>query len=205
MAREGRGGSRSAGGTIRPAAAPVCGEGPAGPLSTWYASRGVRRARLGAFRRGRPRAALGDADQGWGLIQPYEALTASPDQRRPGPTAPNQKDAGTQASAATPVRPMSASTDPLDPVREQALWWTGDPYPDVAHTFGRLRDAGHQLHLVTARDVAGAEAGMAATRHWLGANGLEVDSVNLAQDKPRVLAELQLEPDTCIAVDDGRG
>ena len=71
----------------------------------------------------RPVAGARDADQGWGLIQPYEALTASPDQRRPGPTAPNQKDAGTQASAATPVRPMSASTDPLDPVREQALWW----------------------------------------------------------------------------------
>lgn len=71
----------------------------------------------------RPVAGARDDNQGWGLIQPFEALTASPDQRRPGPAAPNQKHAGAAASTATPVRPMSASTDPLDPVREQALWW----------------------------------------------------------------------------------
>ena len=91
----------------------------------------------------------------------------------------------------------------VDAVREQALWWTGEPYPDVAATFGRWRRQGHRIHLVTARDVAGAEAGLAATRHWLASHGLEVASVNLAQDKPQVLAELDLEPGNCVAVDDG--
>ncbi len=71
----------------------------------------------------RPVAGARDADQGWGLIQPFEALTASPDQRRPGPAAPHQQGGGPAASTATPVRPMSATSDPLDPVREQALWW----------------------------------------------------------------------------------
>ena len=43
---------------------------------------------------------------------------------------------------------------------------------------------GHRLHLVTARDITGAEAAMAATNHWLAVHDLVVESVNLAQDKP---------------------
>jgi len=91
----------------------------------------------------------------------------------------------------------------VDAVREQALWWTGDPYPDVVATFGRLQRQGHRIHLVTARDVAGAEAGLAATEHWLASHDLEVTSVNLAQDKPQVLTVLDLQPEHCVAVDDG--
>lgn len=90
-----------------------------------------------------------------------------------------------------------------DGVREQDLWWTGDPYPDVAEAFARLHDQGHRIHLVTARDVVGVEDGLAATAHWLAAHGLEVASINLAQDKPRVLAALELDATTCVAVDDG--
>jgi beta-phosphoglucomutase-like phosphatase (HAD superfamily) len=91
----------------------------------------------------------------------------------------------------------------VDGVREQDLWWTGDPYPDVVATFDRLHERGHRIHLVTARDVAGAEAGLAATEHWLAVNDLEVASVNLAQDKPTVLERLDLDVATCVAVDDG--
>lgn len=90
-----------------------------------------------------------------------------------------------------------------DGVREGELWWRGAPYPDVPETFRRLHAAGHRIHLVTARDVVGVDAGLAATRHWLEANELEVASVNLAQDKPRVLEVLQLDAAGCIAVDDG--
>lgn len=88
-------------------------------------------------------------------------------------------------------------------VDEQSLWWTGDPYPDVAAAFDRLHEHGHRIHLVTARDVAGADAGLAATQHWLDSHGLRVETVNLAQDKPLVLADLALEPGSCVAVDDG--
>lgn len=90
-----------------------------------------------------------------------------------------------------------------DGVRDQDLWWTGDPYPDVVQAFARLQDQGHRIHLVTARDVAGVDDGLAATNHWLDAQGLEVDSVNLAQDKPHVLSRLGLDASTCVAVDDG--
>ena len=88
-------------------------------------------------------------------------------------------------------------------VNERQLWWEGAPYADVPDAIARLRAGGHRLHLVTARDITGAEAAMAATNHWLALHDLVVESVNLAQDKPTVLAELGLDPSSCVAVDDG--
>lgn len=88
-------------------------------------------------------------------------------------------------------------------VEEQTLWWTGDPYPDVIDSFDQLHQAGHRIHLVTARDVVGIESGLAATQHWLDSHGLTVATVNLAQDKPLVLADLALDPAGCVAIDDG--
>ena len=87
-------------------------------------------------------------------------------------------------------------------VHEGGIWWEGDPYPEVQQALGRLRADGHRLHLVTARDVAGAEVALAATERWLETHGLHVESVNLAQDKPVVLTHLSLDPDACVAVDD---
>ena len=69
-------------------------------------------------------------------------------------------------------------------VAERRLWWEGTPYADVPGAIDRIRAAGHRIHLVTARDISGTEAAMAATNHWLAAHGFVVESVNLAQDKP---------------------
>ena len=88
-------------------------------------------------------------------------------------------------------------------VNERQLWWEGAPYADVPAAIARLRASGHRLHLVTARDITGVEAAMAATNHWLALHDLVVESVNLAQDKPTVLAALGLDPASCVAVDDG--
>ena len=88
-------------------------------------------------------------------------------------------------------------------VGERRLWWEGTPYADVPDALARLRAGGHRIHLVTARDITGAAAAMAATNHWLGVHGLVVETVNLAQEKPLVLAELALDPSSCVAVDDG--
>jgi FMN phosphatase YigB (HAD superfamily) len=88
-------------------------------------------------------------------------------------------------------------------VADRRLWWEGAPYADVPAAVARLRDAGHRLHLVTARDISGADAALAATNHWLGEHDLVVESVNLAQDKPTVLGALGLDPASCVAVDDG--
>ncbi len=88
-------------------------------------------------------------------------------------------------------------------VAARRLWWVGLPYEDVPGALDRLRAAGHRLHLVTARDITDAEVAMAATNHWIAEHGLHVESVNLAQDKPTVLARLGLRPEACVAVDDG--
>ncbi|MET0144362.1 MAG: HAD family hydrolase [Ilumatobacteraceae bacterium] len=88
-------------------------------------------------------------------------------------------------------------------VAEGRLWWEGAPYEDVPAAVDRLRAAGHRLHLVTARDITDADVAMAATNHWIDEHDLLVESVNLAQDKPTVLAALGLEPAGCVAVDDG--
>jgi FMN phosphatase YigB (HAD superfamily) len=88
-------------------------------------------------------------------------------------------------------------------VSEGQLWWEGAPYADVPAAVARLRAGGHRLHLVSARDISGADAAMAATNHWLAQHDLVVESVNLAQDKPTVLAALGLDPGRCVAVDDG--
>ena len=88
-------------------------------------------------------------------------------------------------------------------VDERRLWWEGAPYADVPGALERIQRDGHRIHLVTARDISGTEAALAATNHWLAEHGLVVESVNLAQDKPRVLAALGLDPACCVAVDDG--
>jgi FMN phosphatase YigB (HAD superfamily) len=89
-------------------------------------------------------------------------------------------------------------------VRERKLWWTGTPYADVVPAVHRFRAAGHRIHVVTARDVSGIEAeALDATRHWLDRHDLDVDTVNLAQNKTVVIDRLGLDPATCVAVDDG--
>lgn len=89
-------------------------------------------------------------------------------------------------------------------VRARTLWWTGHPYPDVVDAVGRLRRAGHRIHIVTARNVSGIEAeAFDATVHWLDDHGLVAETVNLTQHKETVLARLGLDPATCLAVDDG--
>ena len=69
-------------------------------------------------------------------------------------------------------------------VGERRLWWEGAPYADVPGAIERIQRGGHRIHLVTARDITGTEAALAATNHWLAEHGLVVESVNLAQDKP---------------------
>ena len=88
-------------------------------------------------------------------------------------------------------------------VGERRLWWEGAPYADVPGAIDRIQAGGHRIHLVSARDITGTEAAMAATNHWLAEHGFVVESVTLAQDKPLVLAQLGLDPSRCVAVDDG--
>ena len=71
----------------------------------------------------RPVAGQRDDERGWGLIRPYEALSTTLDERRAGPAAPDAQQAQAVASRPTGARPMRVSQDPLDPARQQVLWW----------------------------------------------------------------------------------
>jgi len=89
-------------------------------------------------------------------------------------------------------------------VRERRLWWSGSPYADVVPAISRIRAAGHRIHVVTARDVRGIEAeAYEATEHWLRRHHLDVETINLAQDKTVVIERLGLDPRTAVAIDDG--
>ncbi len=70
----------------------------------------------------RPRLSQRDDEQGWGLIQPYEALTMTIDPTRAGPELPGARSAPDPGDESK-IRPISATPDPLAPAREAALWW----------------------------------------------------------------------------------
>lgn len=71
----------------------------------------------------RPVAARRDDTQGWGLIQPFEALSATLDRRRPGPAVPGAAAAAQPASLTTGARAMDEARDPLATDRRRAMWW----------------------------------------------------------------------------------
>lgn len=76
---------------------------------------------MSSARRDRP--SVRDDRSGWGLIQPYAALSLVPDASRPGPPLPGS--AAQEAEAATSaLRVAEGRTDPLAGVRRQTVWWT---------------------------------------------------------------------------------
>ncbi|GAB3447900.1 type VII secretion-associated serine protease mycosin [Phycicoccus ginsengisoli] len=60
---------------------------------------------------------------GWGLVQPYEALTALTDASVGGPLAPGEKPRPVVAAPAERID-LSARPDPHAPERTAALWWS---------------------------------------------------------------------------------
>lgn len=71
----------------------------------------------------RPREGERDDVEGWGLIQPYDALTMTRDPRRPGPRLPGATPAVRSAAQPTEVQPLRATPDPLAPARRSSVWW----------------------------------------------------------------------------------
>ena len=70
----------------------------------------------------RPRMGERDDVSGWGEIRPYEALTMSLDPNRAGPPVPGVRMPATATADMSPVTPGAAQSDPLAPVRSQAMW-----------------------------------------------------------------------------------
>ena len=58
---------------------------------------------------------------GWGLIQPYDALTAVLDGTTPGPANPTTTPAPSTSAAIAPV-PVNHVTSPLEKTKDVARW-----------------------------------------------------------------------------------
>jgi len=69
----------------------------------------------------RPQRDARDDVSGWGLIQPYDALTMTLDPSRPGPSLPGAPEPE-QTVARPVVKPVLTSSDPLEPAQQSALW-----------------------------------------------------------------------------------
>lgn len=70
----------------------------------------------------RPQRGERDNTMGWGLIQPYAALTLTLDPARPGPPFPGGSSEKSQTTSTT-LRPIAAAPDPMIPARRAILWW----------------------------------------------------------------------------------
>ncbi|WP_327358850.1 5' nucleotidase, NT5C type [Streptomyces sp. NBC_01304] len=70
-------------------------------------------------------------------------------------------------------------------VHDGVLFTQGDPLPGALEAADALARAGHRLHYVTARAVAGVPASLAwhRTAQWLGKWDFPVDSLTIAADK----------------------
>jgi len=72
----------------------------------------------------RPVQSERDDEQGWGLIQPYDALTMTFDPNREGPPFPGSKgEDKSDPGPTSPVHALGAEADPRGPVRSAAGWW----------------------------------------------------------------------------------
>lgn len=69
----------------------------------------------------------------------------------------------------------------------------GEPYPDTAEAFHRIKSAGHTIHIVTDRSFGTNGASEAATRAWLDCHGLPFDSLTFSADKTIVRIDAMVD------------
>lgn len=69
--------------------------------------------------------------------------------------------------------------------------YSGDPYPGAVDALIRLQDAGHSVHLVTARGfLAHGNLIKAQTVEWLGTYGVPHDTLTFSPDKTIVRTDV---------------
>lgn len=81
-----------------------------------------------------------------------------------------------------------------DAVDAGKMYWEGDLYePQIAHNLRELREAGHTIHVVTARLFGVEKCALEATKHFFAANDLIYDEMSVAKDKTSIQTDLFLE------------
>ena len=74
------------------------------------------------------------------------------------------------------------------------LFATGDPQPGTREALSALAAAGHELHIVTAREFGTAPgASERATRRWLAAHAIPYTSLTISRDKASVPTDFFVE------------
>lgn len=69
----------------------------------------------------------------------------------------------------------------------------GEPYPNVAEAFARIKVNGHSIHIVTDRAMGEPGASEAATAAWLNRHGLTFDSLTFTADKTAVRLDVMVD------------
>ena len=80
-----------------------------------------------------------------------------------------------------------------DSVDDLQFFWKGDMLDNAADHISRLREAGHEIHIVTYRDYGKIYTAEQATRYWLNTKGVEFDSLTFSQDKTVVSVDVFIE------------
>lgn len=90
-----------------------------------------------------------------------------------------------------------------DGVDAGVIFTHGEPYPNTAEAFARIKAAGHSIHVITDRSFGKGGASEAATRAWLDCHGLPFDSLTFSADKTVVRIDTMVDdkPDNYHALE----
>jgi len=80
-----------------------------------------------------------------------------------------------------------------DGVDSTIIFGTGDPYPGTAEAMHRIKDAGHSIHIVTARFFGSPGMAQRNTMQWLAEHDIPFDTVTFARDKTVVRTDYMIE------------
>lgn len=78
-------------------------------------------------------------------------------------------------------------------VDDLQLFWRGDMLDDAALHISRLKEAGHEIHIVTHRMSGYLYSSEQATKYWLNTKGVEYDSLTFSKDKTVVDTDVFIE------------
>lgn len=80
-----------------------------------------------------------------------------------------------------------------DGVDAGVIFTHGEPYPNTAEAFMRIKAAGHSIHIVTDRSFGSPGASASATLGWLAAHGLSYDSITFTADKTAANVDVMVD------------
>lgn len=80
-------------------------------------------------------------------------------------------------------------------VRNRILFWTGSPLPGAITATNVLKEAGHEIVIITHRGVFGEGLPLSreATKYWLTEYGITYDELILSEDKTVGLTDFMID------------